>query len=167
MRFVSVLFMLTAMTPEPIPDPFLPDQPGFRLARGVARMLRSFDHAVLCEFVPARGLRVDVISISPTGEIWIVECKSCRADFTSDRKWQSYLEWSDRFFWAVDGAFPDDLLPADTGLIRADAYGAEIMRESPLTKMAGARRSRLMRDIARVASIRLQALTDPQGAGRL
>lgn len=144
------------------PDPILPDQPGFRLARGVARMLRSFDHAVLCEFVPRRGLRVDLISISPTGEIWIVECKSSRADFTSDRKWQSYLEWSDRFFWAVDSDFPDDLLPPDTGLIRADAYGAEILRESPLTKIAGARRTRLMRDIARVASIRLQMLTDPQ-----
>lgn len=144
------------------PDPMLPDQPGFRLARGVARMLRSLDHAVLCEFVPARGLRVDVISISPSGEIWIVECKSSRTDFTSDRKWQSYLEWSDRFFWAVDQDFPDDLLPPDTGLIRADAYGAEILRESPLTKIAGARRTRLMRDIARVASIRLQMLTDPQ-----
>ena len=156
------------MIPDaPLPDPTLPDQPGFRLARGVARLLRSFDHAVLCEFVPARGLRVDVISISPKGEVWIVECKSCRADFVGDRKWQSYLEWSDRFFWAVDGDFPDDLLPAETGLIRADAYGAEIMRESPLTKMAGARRTRLMRDIARVASIRLQALTDPQGGGRL
>ncbi|MFD1796000.1 MmcB family DNA repair protein [Paracoccus aurantiacus] len=143
-------------------DPFLPDQPGFRLARGVARMLRSFDHAVLCEFVPARGLRVDVISISPGGEIWIVECKSCRADFVQDRKWQNYLEWSDRFFWAVDLDFPDTLLPPDTGLIRADAYGAEIVRESPLTKMAGARRARLIRDIARVASIRLQALRDPQ-----
>ncbi len=147
---------------EELPDHSLPDQPGFRLARGVSRMLRSFDHAVLSEFVPARGLRVDVISISPKGEIWIVECKSCRADFVSDRKWQSYLEWSDRFFWAVDTDFPDDLLPAETGLIRADAYGAGIVRESPLMRMAAARRTRLTRDIARVASLRLQALTDPR-----
>lgn len=153
------------MSDPTLPDPTLPDQPGFRLARGVARMLRSLDHAVLCEFVPARGLRVDVISITPKGEIWIVECKSCRADFAGDRKWQNYLEWSDRFFWAVDIDFPDDLLPPDTGLIRADAYGAEILRDSPLTRMAGARRTRLTRDIARVASIRLQALTDPVGAG--
>ncbi|WBU57836.1 MmcB family DNA repair protein [Paracoccus sediminicola] len=146
-------------------DPSLPGQPGFRLARGVARMLRSFDHAVLCEFVPKRGLRVDAISISPQGEIWIVECKSSRADFTGDRKWQNYLEWSDRFFWAVDGEFPQDLLPDDTGLIRADAFGAEILRDAPLSKMAAARRSRLTRDIARIASIRLQALHDPVGAG--
>lgn len=145
-------------------DPTLPDQPGFRLARGVARMLRSLDHAAICEFVPVRGLRLDVISISPAGEIWIVECKSSRADFTSDRKWQSYLEWSDRFFWAVDCDFPDTLLPGDSGLIRADAYGAEILREAPLTKMAGARRTRLTRDIARIAAIRLQALTDPGAA---
>ena len=147
-------------------EPNLPEQPGFRLARGVARLLRSLDHAVLCEFVPSRGLRVDVISIAPKGEIWIVECKSGRADFTADRKWQNYLEWSDRFFWAADSDFPDDLLPPDTGLIRADAYGAEILRDSPLTKMAGARRTRLTRDVARTASIRLQALTDPVAGGQ-
>ncbi|WBU65486.1 MmcB family DNA repair protein [Paracoccus aerodenitrificans] len=146
------------------PDPHLPGQPGFRLARGVSRMLRSLDHAVLYEFVPMRGLRVDVISIAPGGEIWITECKSCRADFLGDRKWQSYLEWSDRFFWAVDCDFPGDLLPEETGLIRADAFGAEILRNAPLTKMATARRTRLTRDIARIASLRLQALTDPEAA---
>ncbi|SDD76069.1 hypothetical protein SAMN05421538_102369 [Paracoccus isoporae] len=154
------------IAPDPaVTETALPAQPGFRLARGVARLLHSLGHAALCEFVPARGLRVDVIAITPKGEIWIVECKSCRADFTGDRKWQSYLEWSDRFFWAVDCDFPDGLLPEESGLIRADAYGAEILRDAPLTRMAAARRSRLTRDIARVASMRLQALHDPGAAG--
>ena len=57
------------------------------------------------------GLRVDVISITPQGEIWIVECKSCRADFVGDRKWQGYLDFCDRFFWATDCDFPVELLP--------------------------------------------------------
>ncbi|MFV0410376.1 MAG: MmcB family DNA repair protein [Paracoccus sp. (in: a-proteobacteria)] len=144
----------------------IPLQPGFRLARGVARLLRSLDHAVLAEFVPARGIRVDLISLSPAGEIWIVECKSSRTDFITDHKWQSYLEWADHFFWAVDQDFPDDILPHDGGLIRADAYGAEILRDSPVTKLASPRRTRLIRDIARTAAQRLHNLADPGAAGR-
>ncbi|MFV0383264.1 MmcB family DNA repair protein [Paracoccus sp. (in: a-proteobacteria)] len=138
--------------------------PGQRLARGVARLLRSIDHAVLTEFTPVRGLRVDVISLGPKGELWIVECKSSRADFTGDRKWQGYLDWCDRYFWAVDGEFPDDLLPGDTGLIRADAYGAEILRMAPEARLAGARRNRLIRDFGRAAALRLQGFSDPGGA---
>ena len=101
----------------------LPDQ---RLARGVSRLLRGLDFAPLLEFVPAPGLRVDVVALGPRGEIWIVECKSSRADFVSDLKWGGYLDWCDRFFWAVDAEFPTDLLAADAGLIIADAYDAEI-----------------------------------------
>lgn len=120
-------------------------------------------HAPLPEFVPSGGMRVDVISVSPKGEIWVVECKSCRADFNSDRKWQGYLDWCDRFFWAVDGDFPDDLLPACHGLIRADAWGAELQRMAPETRLPPARRARVLRDIARIAAMRLQALSDPMG----
>lgn len=141
----------------------LPGMPGQRLARGTGRMLRSLDHAVLTEFVPARGLRVDLISLGPKGELWIVECKSSRADFQSDRKWQGYLEWCDRYFWAVDGDFPIELLPQDTGLIMADAYGADIVRMAPETRLAPARRTKVQRDFARAAALRLQGLCDPEG----
>lgn len=148
--------------PDPNPTDDLPAQPGQRLARGVGRMLYGFGHASLAEFVPAKGLRVDVISIGPKGEIWIVECKSSRADFVADRKWQGYLEWCDRFFWACDTAFPQQMLPDGAGLILADAYGAELVRMPAETRLAPARRNRLTRQIARVASSRVQALVDPQ-----
>ena len=141
----------------------LPGKPGQRLTRGVSRMLTALGHAALPEFVPAGGLRVDVISISPKGEIWVVECKSCRADFISDRKWQGYLEFCDRFFWATDCDFPVDLLPEDSGLIVADPYGAEMARMAPLEKLAAARRARVLRDVARAAACRLARLTDPAG----
>lgn len=149
--------------PPDLPDDPLPALPGQRLARGVARLLTRLGHAALPEFVPAGGLRVDVISVSPRGEIWVVECKSCRADFVSDRKWQGYLEFCDRFFWAVDAGFPEDLLPEGSGLIRADPWGAELIRMGPESRLAGARRARLLRDIARVSTARLLALTDPMG----
>ena len=149
--------------PAPLPGETLPAMPGQRLARGVMRMLYGLGHAALAEFVPRGGLRVDVISVTPKGEIWVVECKSCRADFAADRKWQGYLEFCDRFFWAVDGDFPDDLLPQGTGLIRADPWGAELIRMAPESRLAGARRARLLRDIARVSTTRLMALSDPLG----
>ncbi|WP_282603239.1 MmcB family DNA repair protein [Paracoccus sp. PARArs4] len=144
-------------------DQTMPAMPGQRLARGTGRLLRSLDHAVLSEFTPVRGLRVDVISLGPKGELWIVECKSGRADFRSDRKWQGYLDWCDRYFWAVDRDFPTELLPEDTGLIVADGFGAEIIRMAPEAKLAPARRTRVQRDFARAAALRLQGLTDPEG----
>ncbi|MDB6178542.1 MmcB family DNA repair protein [Paracoccus sp. Z330] len=138
-----------------------PIKPGHMLARGVLRMLRSLDHSPMTEFVPTRGLRVDVVSIGPKGEIWVVECKSSRADFVSDRKWQGYLEWCDRYFWAVDAGFPSEVLPECSGLILADAYGADIIRMPEERRLAPGRRNKLTRQIARASIARLQVLTDP------
>ncbi len=135
-------------------------QPGQLLARGVCRHLLTHDFVGLEEFVPERGKRVDVIAIGPKGEIWVIECKSSRADFTSDRKWDGYLEWCDRFFWAVDTDFPTELLPDDCGLIIADGYGAEVVRMGPVTPLAAARRKALTQRIARIAAGRLLGYRD-------
>ena len=141
-------------------DPAL--RPGQILARGVCRHLAAHDFACIEEFVPERGRRVDVMAMGPKGELWIVECKSSRADFRSDAKWQGYLGWCDRYFWAVDADFPHDLLPAETGLLIADPYDAEIVRMAPESRLAPARRVALSRKFARHAARRLQALRDPQ-----
>ncbi|SHF23294.1 hypothetical protein SAMN05444279_12260 [Ruegeria intermedia] len=137
-------------------------QPGQRLARGVARHLASHGFVSIEEFVPARGLRVDVMGLGPKGELWVVECKSSRVDFQSDAKWGGYLDWCDRFFWAVDTDFPTDLLPAETGLIIADAYGAEIIRMPPEVRLAAARRKKLIQKFAMDAARRLHMLRDPR-----
>lgn len=135
--------------------------PGQLLARGVSRHLRSHDFVSVEELVPTSGLRVDVMGLGPKGEIWVVECKSSRADFQSDHKWEGYLEWCDRFFWAVDTDFPTALLPDGTGLIIADAYDAEIVRMGPETKLAPARRKVMVQKFARHAAVRAQAARDP------
>jgi len=124
--------------------------------------LRSLGYASLEEFVPMRGLRVDVMALGPKGELWVIECKSSRADFQSDGKWQGYLEWCDRYFWAVDTEFPTDLLPDGTGLIIADAYDAEIIRMAPEDKLAAARRKKLTLKFARDTARRLHSLRDPR-----
>lgn len=135
--------------------------PGQTLARGVCRHLLGYDFACIEEFSPERGKRVDVMALGPKGELWVIECKSSRADYVSDGKWEGYLGWCDRYFWAVDEAFPTDLLPPETGLIVADGYGAEIIRMAPESKLPAARRTALIRRFARHAGLRLHALRDP------
>lgn len=158
MSFVHVLFSFGSMPDDVATAPLMPGQ---LLARGVSRALRGHDFVSVEELVPASGLRVDVMGLGPKGEVWIIECKSSRADFHADRKWQGYLEWCDRFFWAVDSEFPTELLPADTGLILADAYDAEIVRMGPEAKLPPARRKVMVQKFARHAAIRAQVARDP------
>ncbi len=141
------------------PEPLL--MPGQLLARGVCRHLHAHDFVTLVEFTPERGKRLDVMALGPKGELWVIECKSSRVDFTSDAKWETYLEWGDRYFWAVDEAFPTELLPDDTGLIIADAYDAEILRFGAETRLAGARRKVVTQKFARHAALRLHGFRDP------
>ncbi|MGR3512781.1 MAG: MmcB family DNA repair protein [Paracoccaceae bacterium] len=136
-------------------------KPGQLLARGVCRHLASLDFVSVEELVPTSGLRVDVMALGPKGEIWIIECKSSRADFQGDHKWEGYLEWCDRYFWAVDEGFPTDLLPLETGLLIADAYDAEILRMAPESRLAPARRKVMVQKFARHAALRWHAARDP------
>ena len=154
--FVYVLFTISAM-----PDDLHHMKPGQLLARGVCRHLVSHDFVTVEELIPTSGLRVDVMALGPKGEVWVIECKSSRADFQGDQKWQGYLEWCDRYFWAVDEDFPTDLLPEDTGLIIADAYDAEIIRMAPESKLAPARRKVMVQKFARHAALRWHAARDP------
>jgi len=133
---------------------------GDGLARGVCRHLSRLGYAALTEFVPSPGLRVDVIALGRKGEIWIIECKSGRADFNSDNKWEAYLPWCDRFFWAVAESFPVEILPVESGLIICDEYDAEIQRDAPLTILAAARRKSLTLKLARTAAQRLLQQND-------
>ena len=145
--------------PDDLPLPRL--MPGQLLARGVSRHLRSHDFVSVEEMVPTPGLRVDVMALGPKGEIWVIECKSSRADFQSDQKWEGYLPWCDRFFWAVDMDFPTELLPENMGLIIADGYDAEIIRMAPQVLLAAARRKMMLQKFARHAAVRAQVARDP------
>ena len=86
--FVHTSFMFVRMTQIPLSEL----QPGQVLARGTARALSELGLDSLPEMVLRPRLRADLMAIDRKGEIWIVECKSSRADFTSDRKWDGYLE---------------------------------------------------------------------------
>jgi hypothetical protein len=131
------------------------------LLRGVGRALADADHAVVAELPLGNGRRADMAAIDRTGAITLVEVKSGRADFRSDRKWHEYLAYCDRFYFAVGRDFPPDLLPREEGLILADRFGAEIVRAARLRALSAARRKAMLIRFGRAAAGRLRALIDP------
>lgn len=148
-----------AATPAPIDG--RQSEAALAVRRGVARLLRELDMAPLYEIVLASGRRADVMAVGRAGEIWIVEVKSCLADFRSDAKWPDYRDYCDRLFFAVAPDFPLEVLPEDAGLILADRYGGEIVRSAPEHKLAGGRRRALLLAFARTGAMRLSAVIDP------
>ncbi len=131
------------------------------IARGTMRLLLTLGMSSLNEVVLPSGRRADIVALSDKGEIWIVEIKSGMIDFKTDQKWSEYLDYCDRFFFAVDGDFPDNVIPDETGLIVADRFGAEIIRQSAMTTLAAARRKVVLIRCARAAANRLHGLLDP------
>ncbi len=132
-----------------------------RITLGAMRVLHSLGISVLDEFPLGNGRRADIAGLDRSGRITIVEVKSSRADFRSDRKWPQYLDYCDRFFFAVDPEFPLSLLdepsslPDQTGIIVADQFGGEVLRQAPLRKVGPARRRGETLRFARLAADRL------------
>ncbi len=129
--------------------------------RGVRRALAFRGFSSLMEFRLASGRRADVLALDANGTIIIVEVKSGVVDFRTDQKWPDYAEWCDAFYFAVDEAFPTELIPEECGLMVADAYGAEVVREAPLRKLAPARRKTLLLRAALAGAGRLHRIEDP------
>jgi len=133
--------------------------------RGVGRLLRAGGYAIVTELPLMTGRRADVVALGPDGEIWIVEIKSSVEDFRVDRKWPEYRISCDRLFFATHAAVPLDIFPDEAGLILADAYGAELIREAPEHRLAGASRKAMMVRFAQAAALRLHGLVDPDAMG--
>ena len=157
-----------ASQPSPSPACFA-DEPAIAqdVARGVTRLFFRQDLFALCEVPLPNGRRADMLAICGRGLLTIVEIKVSRADLLGDQKWPDYLDYCDRFFWAVPAGFALDdferetLGPHVSGLIVADRYDAAIVREAPLKRLAAARRKSETLRFARRAARRLAGDLDP------
>ena len=129
--------------------------------RGVCRLLRAAGFATMTEFTLTTGRRADVIALNPGGLIWIVEIKSSLMDFRSDAKWPEYREYCDRLFFAIPQSMEQEIIPAETGLIVADSWGADILRHPLETPLHASRRKAVTLAFARAAALRLHGLYDP------
>ena len=155
------------MASAAIPDCFA-DQPPIagEVARGVTRLFFRQDLFAICEVPLPNGRRADMMAIDSKGGLTIVEIKVAKADLLGDAKWTDYLEYCDRFFWAV----PPDLasicdgerfLPNEAGLIVADRYDAVVVRNAAHRPLAPARRKAELLRFARRAARRLSVQIDP------
>ena len=63
----------------------------------------------------------------------------------------------------MSAATPVEMAPAEAGLILADSYAAEILREADRRPMAPAARRAILLRFARAAADRLHRLADPGG----
>jgi hypothetical protein len=133
------------------------------VARGTMRLLHQFGFSAVSELALPSGRRADLVALNSASEIWIVEIKSSIEDFRADQKWMDYRLHCDRLFFATTMEVPCEIFPKDTGLIVADAFGAQIVCEAPEHKLHASTRKNMMLSFARCAALRLQSLADPQG----
>ncbi len=133
------------------------------IARGTARLLLSHGYACVRELPLPSGRRADLVALGGGGEILIVEIKSSVEDFRADRKWIDYRRHCDRLFFATIVDVPCEIFPKDTGLIVADAFGAQIVCEAPEHRLPAPRRKSMTLRFAQAAALRLQSLADPNG----
>ncbi len=137
------------------------------VARGVARLMLRHDWFAMAEVPLGNGRRADLMGLCPKGTITIVEIKVSRADLLGDGKWPEYLDYCDRYFWAVPQGFDlgpfdrADLMPDRAGLMVADRYDAVLVREAAHHPLATSRRRAETLRFARRAARRL--LLGPDG----
>ncbi|MDB5395975.1 MAG: repair protein MmcB-related protein [Rhodospirillales bacterium] len=150
----------------------LPDDDGLaeqrtatRLCRGVRRLLWTQRYASVTEFPLANGRRADIFGVTTGCDIVIVEVKSSIVDFKTDQKWQEYRAFCDTYFFAVCVDFPKELIPGHCGLIVGDAFGAAVIRPSPIEKLPTPRRKTLIHSFGQLAATRLHRLEDPMLGG--
>jgi len=154
---------LIAPQPLQLPADGRQSDTALKVARGTARLLHAHGFSVVSELGLPSGRRADLVGLAAGGEIWIVEIKSSVADFRADQKWQDYRLHCDRLFFATSLEVPCEIFPPDTGLIVADAFGAEFKCEAPAHKLTAPTRKAMMLIFARAAAQRLQSLVDPTG----
>lgn len=143
------------------------------ISRGIGRILDRMGYATLLEFKLGNQRRVDVAGVDRKGAIAFVEIKSSVSDFRSDAKWPLYLDYCDFFYFGVGPGFPLSLLdepaslPERTGIIIADRFGGDVVRNAPEALINAARRKSQTLQFARRAAERLQRRIDNRQAVRV
>ena len=138
----------------------------------MTRLFCRQDLFAICEMPLPNGRRADMMAIDPKGGLTIVEIKVAKADLVGDGKWLDYLDYCDRFFWAVPPHLAsiceaERFLPGEAGLIVADRYDAVIARDAAHRPLSSARRKAELLHFARRAARRLATQIDPTlGEGR-
>ncbi len=92
------------------------------LKKAAAFYLFRYGFAVTYELgvMPWGSRRADIVANKVSGKIVILEVKSSLADFRTDKKWRSYLDYCDKFMFCTTEEVYEkikDELPKDVGVI--------------------------------------------------
>jgi hypothetical protein len=147
-------------------EPRFPERAAL-IRRATARLCGRLDWAALHEVTLPNFRRADILALRPDGGFVCIEVKSGPRDFLVDTKWPDYRDYTDALYFAVDADFPQDLLPAEVGLIVAAGLEAELVRDAPSHPVPAARRRALLHRFAVLAAARLAAVEDPAGLAAL
>jgi hypothetical protein len=137
------------------------------VVRGTCRWLARAGISAIAEVPLGNGRRADLLGLDAAGRLTLVEIKVSLADLRGDRKWPAYLDYCDRFFWAVPIGLPlalfdtPEFAPDRTGLIVADRFDAEVLRDAPFVPLNAARRKAETIRFARRAAARVMTMLDP------
>jgi len=142
-------------TQRPADDDITLPQRAMAVRRAAARLCVLMGWAPVHEVTLPNGRRADILALLPD------------RDFLTDQKWPEYRDFCDALYFAVDGGFPQELLPAEVGLIVASDREAELVREAPAHKLPPSRRRALLLRFAALAATRLAVLEDPGAAAAL
>lgn len=155
------------MNLAPPSDSVLEQRTALAVARGICRLFARNGIWCLPEMPLRSGRRADLMGIDAKGRVIIVEIKVSKADLLGDGKWTDYLDHCDRFYWGLSHHLDRDcmetgaFLPDRCGLIIADGYDAEFLRQAPDLGLNAARRKAEVERLAR-ASLRRQVVgADP------
>ncbi len=133
------------------------------IRRAAARLCIALGWAPLHEVTLPNWRRADILALRPDGGFACIEVKSGPRDFLTDGKWHEYRDFSDALYFAVDADFPQEMLPADTGLIIAAELEAVLVRDAPAHRLPPATRRVLTQRFATLAALRLAGVEDPGG----
>ena len=93
------------------------------------------------------------------GYFHLFEVKSSHEDFRVDRKRRDYMVFCDTFSSVVATDFPQDLIPAEVGLLICDAYDGQKARLAYQIQLYASRRKAMTLLFAHLAAVRLTRMT--------
>lgn len=153
---------------DSFPLPNADERAALAVVRGIGRLFARNGIWCLPEMPLRCGRRADLMGLDDKGRVVIVEIKVSRADLLGDGKWTDYLDYCDRFYWALPPTLDrtpldsEPFLPDMCGVIVADGYDGEILRPAPSLPLAPARRKVEVERLARASLRRLVTGADPQ-----
>lgn len=96
---------------------------------------RNYSCAVELAILPYGNRRCDIVALNLQRDIIIVEVKQSWSDFKNDRKWQEYLPFANRFYFAFPYDLWEDYQDIITDTLAGTTAGVVVLMRDGLAKV--------------------------------